>query len=104
MWRPEYSRVRQAVMSDAVGPAQPRQCRSFPPFTSTSKFAWAARSKTEQKPASSSRAMSTTLTMIYPTNPAQMWHYFIGEKSVGCMYVTSTFSVVLLACSDLTTS
>jgi hypothetical protein len=50
MWRPEYSRVRQAVMTDAVGPAQPRQCRSFPPFTSTSKFAWAARSKVEQKP------------------------------------------------------
>jgi hypothetical protein len=31
-------------------------------------------------------------------------HYFIGEKSVGCMYVTSTLSVVLLACSDLMTS
>jgi len=30
----------------------------------------------------------------------QIWHYFIGEKSVGCMYVTSTFSTSLSACSD----
>jgi hypothetical protein len=34
MWRPEYSLVRQAVMTDAVGPTQTRQCRSFQPFTS----------------------------------------------------------------------
>ena len=31
-------------------------------------------------------------------------HYFIDEKSVGCMYVTSTFSTSLLACSALITS
>jgi hypothetical protein len=27
-------------------------------------------------------------------------HYFIGEKSVGRMYITSTFSTSLLACSE----
>jgi hypothetical protein len=31
-------------------------------------------------------------------------YYFIGENSVGCMYVTSTFSTVFSACSDFTTS
>jgi len=31
-------------------------------------------------------------------------HYFIGEKSVGCMYVESTFSTSLSACSDFTIS
>ena len=31
-------------------------------------------------------------------------HYFIGEKSVGRMYVESIFSTVLLASSDLSTS
>jgi hypothetical protein len=31
-------------------------------------------------------------------------HYFIGEKSVGRMYVTSIVSTVLLACSALSTS
>ena len=30
-------------------------------------------------------------------------HYFIGEKSVGCMCVMSTFCVFSF-CSDLTTS
>jgi len=34
----------------------------------------------------------------------QIRHYFIGEKSVGCMYVESTFSTSLLACSDFSTS
>jgi len=32
------------------------------------------------------------------------WRYFIGEKSAGCMYVESSFSTSLLACSDLITS
>src|ERR1700691_3516445 len=31
-------------------------------------------------------------------------HYFIGEKSVGRMYVESAFSTSLLDCSDFTTS
>jgi hypothetical protein len=31
-------------------------------------------------------------------------HYFIAEKSVGCMYVDSTFSTSLLACSDFAIS
>jgi hypothetical protein len=34
----------------------------------------------------------------------QIRHYFIGEKSVGRMYVESIFSTSLLACSDLITS
>jgi len=34
----------------------------------------------------------------------QIRHYFIGENSVGCMYVTSTFSTVFSLCSDFTTS
>jgi hypothetical protein len=35
---------------------------------------------------------------------ATIRHYFIGEKSVGCMYVTSTFSTSLSVCSDFTIS
>ena len=31
-------------------------------------------------------------------------YYLNGEKFVGCMYVTSTFSTVFSACSDFTTS
>src|SRR5580692_1984937 len=31
-------------------------------------------------------------------------HYFIGEKSVGRMYVESTFSTVFSVCSDFTTA
>ena len=35
---------------------------------------------------------------------SEVAHYFIGEKSVGRMYVRSIFSTFLLACSDLMTS
>ena len=31
-------------------------------------------------------------------------YYFIGEKSVGRMYVESTFSTVFSVCSDFTTA
>ncbi len=72
MWRPEYSLVRQAMMTDAVGPTQPRQCRSFQPFTSHPNLPGPHGVRQNKSPASSSGAMSTTLTMICPTNPTQM--------------------------------
>ncbi len=45
---------------------------------------------------------------IWPIPQAQretLWpYYFIGEKSVGRMYVESTFSTVFSVCSDFTTA
>ena len=38
-----------------------------------------------------------------PSDLAWIARYFIGEKSVGRMYVTSAFSRVFSACSDLIT-
>jgi hypothetical protein len=37
-------------------------------------------------------------------DPRKMRHYFIGEKSVGRMYIRSTFSTRLSASSDLIAS
>ena len=37
-------------------------------------------------------------------NSASTTYYFIGEKSVGRMYVESTFSTVFSVCSDFTTA
>ena len=43
------------------------------------------------------------LLFLADTEP-QIQRYFMGEKSVGRMYVESSFSTSLSACSDLITS
>jgi hypothetical protein len=40
------------------------------------------------------------LTPVMEAKTRPIWHYFIGEKSVGRMYVTSTLFTSLSACSD----
>jgi hypothetical protein len=45
-------------------------------------------------------AYEAVIPRPFQRETAHLARYFVGEKSVGCMYVTSTFSTNLSACSD----
>jgi hypothetical protein len=56
------------------------------------------------KPPTNQSSAGVELRVSSRIESRQNRHYFIGEKSVGRMYVESIFSTSLSACSDLITS
>jgi len=71
---------------------------------SSPKLQFSQTESVERPAADNTTCESEFRPTVVAIESCQVRHYFMGEKSVGRIFVVSIFSTSLLACSDLITS